>query len=294
MKILLLGSSGFVGHNIYNYLTSKHKLFVTSRTGSHFTESAIEFDIINHSTWDNLTSIKPDVVINALAYGVIKNETDLEAMYKVNYFEMTNLYEFLREQNSSLQWIQIGTAFEYDLFANAINEDTPCVPLTHYGISKLMFSQFLFGRKATEPFHLLRPFAMFGPYEDDSKIIPALINAQIQKKPLKLSNGDQQRDYIFVENIGILIDKLITNPLKYPKLINLGSGETLNLRQIGEIILELLKEKNCDYWCWGAIPKRFGEAECFYSNSILANEIIGTDFISQEMGIKLTLDYYKN
>lgn len=294
MNILLLGSSGFVGRNIFNFLQTKHNLIVTSRTGKHFFDKFVEFDLLKPTTWENLNNIKVDAVINALAYGVIKHETDIETMYKVNYFEMIKLYELLRQNNSALHWIQIGTAFEYDLFVNAIDENSACVPLTHYGISKLMFSNYLFGRKLDENFHLLRPFAMFGPFEDDSKIIPALIQAQLHNKSLALSTGNQQRDYIYVENISILIEKILEQPQKFVKLINLGSGTKLTLQQIGYYILNNINEKKQELWQWGTLPKRFGEPESFFSNSTIAMKIIDKQFINQEEGIKRTVQFFVN
>src|SRR5690348_10594729 len=113
MKILILGSTGFVGRNLTELLSPHFTVFKAAR--KPLDSSHTYFDLTDRNTWKATTELNPDVIINAAAYGVIKHENDLAAMYEVNYLLMAEFYDFLKARKSTAFWLQIGTAFEYDL-----------------------------------------------------------------------------------------------------------------------------------------------------------------------------------
>ena len=180
---------------------------------------------------------------------------------------MSDFYNYILSKNSNLYWIQIGTAFEYDLTQIAINEKSTCNPKTHYGISKLMMSNFLLNK--SNNFIILRPFGMFGKFEDTSKFFPALIKAQKFKQSINLSDGLQCRDYIFVEDFIAFLKTLITkiNSSDLPKVINIGSNQSKSLREYSNYLIPYIPFFDNKFWNWGQISFRENESFNFYSNS---------------------------
>ena len=273
MKILVLGSTGFAGKNISECISDQLTVINASRSFSNSEkENEIYFDFFNKNSWINIVHASPDIIINAAAYGVIKNEIDNEVMYQTNYFLPSNLFDYLISQNCKPFWIQLGTAFEYDLSLNAITEQSACLPRTHYGISKLMMSKYLLDKAEQKNFSIIRPFGMFGKYEDESKFFPFLINAQKNKTPVNLSAGTQKRDYIFVKDLGRFINKIIVeNRLaSLPEILNVGRCEAISFLDYASELKNVLPDYDSIMWNWGEINFRTDESQSFYSASKIA------------------------
>ena len=291
-KVVVLGATGFLGRNVFELLKSANLAIGTSRSKND--DALLYLDITDELTWNNLLSYSPDIVINAIGYGVVKHETNIELVYQVNYFMASRLHEMIRAVNPSLIWIQIGTAFEYDLSVAEITEQSACVPRTHYGISKLMMTNYLLNKDPDNAV-ILRPFAMFGPHEDSSKIIPTLILSQLKKAEVVLSTGTQERDYCYVKDVAAFIQMIIESeaPNKYRQITNLGSGKPISLRALSGCIAGQLSVSDEALWQWGKLPQRQGESEIFFNASEKA-EALGFVHTSFEIALAETIKYYVN
>ena len=291
MKILVLGSTGFVGRNLCDILASQHKIIKTSRNQSD--SSFINFDLLEIDSWQKVIDTNPDVIINAAAYGVVKNELDLEMMYNINYFRIIDFYDALKRKLNFF-WVQLGTAFEYDLSkVGGLTERSPCLPRTHYGISKLMFSNFLLENAPQNQFSIFRPFGMFGKYEDKTKFFPMLIRAQRTGEAVQLSAGNQQRDYFYIQDFCTFIGKIIhENKLSaLPNILNLGSGETKSFREYAEILSTVIPHFDESNWQWGKIPLRANESLKFYNSSTQARSLGFKPSGLQQSFLEI-IDYY--
>ena len=295
-KILILGSTGFVGKNLAECLENDFKLIKTCRRkDAPNSNDYIFLDLFNKDSWGRVVEEKPDIVINAAAYGVVKLQQDLETTYNINFFLIQAFYNFLTQNDCHPFWIQIGTAFEYDLSAVTIDENTVCLPQTHYGISKLMMSNFLKAKSRKNNFTILRPFGMFGKYEDDSKFFPMLISSQKNKNKINLSPGTQKRDYVYVKDLGTFIKHLILEKkyFKLPQVINIGSGKAISFKDYASILQCEFSDFDPELWNWGAVSFRQCESEIFYSSSLLAISL-GFKTSSLQESFKETSNYYYN
>jgi nucleoside-diphosphate-sugar epimerase len=291
MKVLILGSSGFVGQNLYEDLNLHFEVYGTRRSKVIDYQSCIQFDLDNESTWENVVVLKPDVIINASGYGVVRTEQDLETMYRVNYLLPASFFDYVVERIKS-RFIQIGTAFEYDLSFERLTEATPCRPKTHYGISKLMMSQYLLNSNAVD-FTILRPFGMFGPYESESKFFPYIITAQNERKPIPLSSGDQIRDYFYVKDLSSFIKELIGKTNLPPKVINIGSNQEKKIKELADVVAECIPCFEEKYWQWGIVKQRSNEAPFFVNSSGLAKSL-GLKITDYRSAFIQTIEYYVN
>ena len=76
LKILILGSSGFVGKNIAECLEGEFTVIKTSRNRAQPGSGFIYFDLFDEESWQDIIDMKPDIVINSAAYGVVKLQQD--------------------------------------------------------------------------------------------------------------------------------------------------------------------------------------------------------------------------
>lgn len=291
-KILVLGSSGFVGHNIHKVLSASFPTIGSSRKEPLAVANDIYFDLEDERTWTNIVNARPDIVINATGYGVVKYQKDWEKLKIINYYQPYRLKNYLDKQLGSFFWIQIGTAFEYDLSLGGLYEDSSTMPLTDYGISKLLFSQFLNDSGKTN-FLILRPFAMFGPHEDASKIIPALILAQKERKQLSLTSGMQQRDYFFVKDIAHFIKCLINRGVYAfgQEVINIGAGSPVAIKTLATKMSLFIPGFDPAYWEWGHIEQRINEGGMFFNASAKSKQFGFTE-TATDVAFMETINYY--
>lgn len=273
-KVLLIGSTGFVGRHIAEAVVGKttFTLYSTTRNPHNTTDTIIYFDFAVLQSWDSIVAIAPDVIINAAGYGVVKEQTSIEETYDVNYRLPIRLVYYLQEKGLNPFWLQIGTAFEYDLSEQKLSEESSCVPLTHYGISKYLCSHFLISSRNKLPYLILRPFAMFGPYESASKLIPYLLTAQKVKQPIPLSNGEQERDYFYVKDLAHFVAGQVLQNLANMngRIFNLGAGRPTSLKQLATELSVFVPDFDTDLWQWGKIPQRENETSVFYNASTQA------------------------
>jgi UDP-glucose 4-epimerase len=268
-KVLLIGGTGFVGRHIKEAFSTSVLLVETTRQAEIATEQIIHFDFANAATWQNVLAFTPDVIINSAGYGVVKEQTNVDIMYDVNYRLPVQLISLLQAQGQFPFWLQIGTAFEYDLEEQYLTESSPCVPLTHYGISKLMCSNFLQSSKNRLPFLIVRPFAMFGPYESASKLLPYLILSQRNAQLIALSDGEQQRDYFYVKDLANFLKKLVQGNLAEltGKIFNVGRGVPMSLKSLAAQLSNFVPGFDPTRWQWGALPQRDNENKLFFNAS---------------------------
>lgn len=294
IKVLILGANGFVGQNLVRVFQSDESidLYSTSRKPE---QGQLLFDILHSSSWQNIAELKPDILIDASGYGVVKNQSDLNTLYQINYLEKREFIDFVFQNVPELFWIQIGTAFEYSLEQEALTEASPCFPKTHYGISKLLFSNYL-QNAYHKRYTILRPFGMFGEGEDLSKFFPLLIQAQKEKRKIDLSDGSQFRDYFYINDLAafiLLVIKMGRLAEIENKVINVGSGKPETIRDLSNIIATQISDFDPHLWNWGAIPQRKGENNIFYNASAKARKL-GFATTALEEAFKHTVNYYYN
>ncbi len=293
-KVLILGANGFVGKNIASVFHNEGKiaLFRTSRAPK---STEVYFDLLQKASWSTIIDINPDFIIDASGYGVVKNQTDLDTLYKVNYLLKREFIDYLFQELPNVFWIQIGTAFEYSLEEEGLTEESGCFPKTHYGISKLLFSAYL-KDVLKERFAIIRPFGMFGEGEDISKFFPMLFDAQKNKVKVDLSDGSQYRDYFYVRDLGSFLLDLILNKNIYradQQVINIGSGRPKTLKELSEVASFHIPNYDPSLWNWGVIPQRLGESKKFYNASDRALQY-GFRLTSLENAFQSTIHHYFN
>ena len=104
------------------------------------------------------------------------------------------------------KFVIIGSCFEYGLSANNyefIPPNAPLLPTLSYPCSKALastaFTQWSLEQNVS--IKILRLFQIYGPGELSSRLWPSLVNAARANKDLKLTKGEQVRDFIHVEDI---------------------------------------------------------------------------------------------
>ena len=212
-KILILGSTGFVGGFLTNQLSKEFKVYSPIRHDLNL----LDFDLVKTYLSKNYF----DVIINCA--GDTNSNTDVfdPKVLNTNVGIFTNFY-LLRSYYG--KFINFGSGAEFDRSKdiNSTEEDLfRSFPLDHYGLSKNITAKII---RDLKDFYHLRLFGVFGPSEPDTRLPKRLLaNSQ-------LSLEDRLFDYFFIEDVLPVVKYCIYQDSVY-KDINLVYQEKIKLSE---------------------------------------------------------------
>ena len=302
--ILVLGASGFVGANLFHFLNQfRNDVFagVPQDKGWRLREiddsKIVKIDIENSNSIDeSLKRINPKTIFNFIAYGAYSFEEDQNKIYKTNLEATINLINILNELNISA-FIHAGSSSEYGLNSNKPLENAECIPNSDYSISKLAITNYInmMGKKFNFPGISLRLYSVYGPLEDESRLMPNLVKLALERKFPSFVNKEVSRDFVYISDV---CNAFVTAALKinkdlYGETFNIGSGNKTTIEDLAIISKKLFKiEKDPEF---GNMQERKWDLTDWYSNPAKANEILEWKAsISIEEGLKKISEWMKS
>jgi CDP-paratose synthetase len=257
LRILLTGGSGFLGSALAVHLQHKgYAVALLLRKSSRLNRLSgmvNDFDIGRFKTDNEITEFihyfRPDVVIHtACSYG--RGGESLVELTDVNIRYGLLIMSAMLNLQKPVTFINTGT-----ILASEVNA---------YALTKNQFTQS--GRfLAVESNGQVRFINvllqhMYGPGDDSSKFISYVLQACKSNEPvLKLTAGDQQRDFIFIEDVVSAYSTLIEQAEKIESVVDIevGSGSAPSIKSVVKSIHRLTKSiTKLDF---GALPYRNNE-----------------------------------
>ncbi len=241
-KLLITGGTGFLGSNLIRSLDfKKYDITVLSKNKSakkKFNKKNIKylfFDISKKAVLKKIKDNKFNYVINFAGNIDHKNK---EQTFKVHYIGLKNLISLL-DKNFLELFIQIGTSLEYGNNKSPQKEKIICRPSSYYGEAKYKSSRYI--EKNLKKYVILRLYQIYGPNQKKDRLIPFVIDQCLRKKKFKCSNGEQVRDFLYVEDLNNLIIKILKTKFKNSKIFNVGSGKPKTVKSLINMIVKKTK-----------------------------------------------------
>ena len=177
-----------------------------------------------------------------------------------------------------------------------MDENHPTDPTTPYAAGKaaadLMVHSFY--KVLGLDISIVRPFNNYGPRQNAQGSLAAIIPATARRiqeggKPIVEGDGEQTRDFIYVEDTVRGLIRAYEKEESRGKIINLGSGK--------DISINTLLQGICDYMSytgeWEHRPARTSDVRNLCADSKRARELLGfKPQIDFEDGIIKTLNWY--
>jgi nucleoside-diphosphate-sugar epimerase len=249
MKILITGSTGFVGRNLVPILIENgHEILEVTRSTKKskilygFQTSKIKITN-NHEKFKNkIIDFQPDVVIHLASY--LSSSDDYETMKNLidsNIIFLSRLLDAISKVNLKL-FINTGTFAEYKTGAKNVLE-----PAYLYAATKTASRSFVNYYSKTFNFKELTviPYTIYGGEDSQKKIIDYFYDSIRSKKKLDFSLGFQKLDFIHVSDIVKLFNHLIDNfdSISNKSVIYAGTGVGTSLRDLANLIEKLTQKK---------------------------------------------------
>ena len=170
-------------------------------------------------------------------------------------------------------------------------------PLSPYAIGKLAGE--MYARAFTQLYNLstisLRYFNVFGPRQDPTTqyagVIAKFMTCAIEGKPYPVyGDGEQSRDFTYVENVVNANILAAERPIEGAPLINIAYGERTTLNQIIRLLNELTGQNLPAQYG----PERAGDVRHSHADVTLAGKLLGYEpMVNVREGLKRTLEWYR-
>lgn len=285
MLVIILGGSGFIGQNLCNYLldidsdidiiiTTRKKMISHTRRVVYCHHEEIFTYLSNY--------VGRVVIINLVVEYDRGNNNQLNAI-EANLLLPLKIIENLDKG-------------EVDLFINIDTFSRECVhyedPLFNYSITKGMFASTLRNYSSKIDITNLKLFHVFGEYDNKNKFIPFIINSFLSEiRDLNLTTCDQKRDFIYVNDICKVINKLLRSNNKGYKSLDIGSGKLYSLKYVVETLHQYALTKG-----YGESTKiNYGTIKKYNIEppEIVAINIIDVDYTPLKSALLKTFDFYE-
>lgn len=229
-KILVTGSKGFVGRELLFQMKQKdYELIEIGNT--KFT---------NLCDWEVVKKIpKVDVIIHLAAKSFVPDSfKNPLKFYNNNILSTLNILEKAKMDNAKV--VFLSTYVYGNPSYLPIDESHKTEPLNPYTQSKLICEDLCsaYFRDFKVPITILRPFNIYGINQNKNFIIPTIIS-QVNNKEIKLNSSNTKRDFIFISDIVDVIIKIVDLDSKLLNIYNLGSGQSVSIKEVVEKILKL-------------------------------------------------------
>ena len=296
-KILIVGGTGFIGYHL-----AKKCLSLNWSVDSVSTKFPLEkrklskvnyiiFDISKKKNFYKKLYSNYDYVVNLAGY---VDHSDKKKTMQSHFNGCKNLSTFFIDKNIK-KFIQIGSSIEYGKLKSPQRENKKNLQKTYsiYGKAKLLSTRFVLTlcKKYNFPATILRLYLVYGPSQDQNRLIPITIINAIQNKKFDCSDGLQLRDFTYIDDVVDAIIKTLKNRFSSGQIINIGQGKPISVKKVINKICELL---NCGKPQFGKIKLRKDEIKNLFPSIVKAKKILNwKPKIEIILGLKKTINYYK-
>lgn len=297
-KILITGGTGFIGYNLAKKCL-KLNWSVTSLSSKKPKKlrklkkvNYLICDISDRKKLKKKIKTNYDYVVNLAGY--VDHSHKLKTM-KSHYNGCKNISSLFLKTKIK-KFIQIGSCVEYGKISSPQKENDHNKHKTYsvYGLSKLLSTKFLLKlkKKFDFPVSILRLYLVYGPNQDENRVVPITIKNAMRDNNFDCSSGLQFRDFLYIDDLIEAILKILKNKKSTGEIFNIGSGKPIKVKSL---ILKICKIIGHGKPKFGIIKFRKDEIKMLYPSIKKAKRILGwKPLVNINLGIKKTIRYYKN
>jgi nucleoside-diphosphate-sugar epimerase len=227
-KVLVTGSTGFVGKNLAKYLQSDYNIIKLAGR-----------DISNIN---NLSYSQAIIHLAGKAHD-LQHVANPDEYYQVNFELTKRLYDaFLKSDAEKFIFVSSVKA-SADTVNGILTEETIPNPHTHYGKSKLMAEQYIQSQSlpAGKSYYILRPCMIHGPgNKGNLNLLYQMVKRTI---PYPLAAFDNKRSFLSVENLCFIISEIILRNDIPGGIYHVADDEVLSTNQVVSILSSSLNKR---------------------------------------------------
>lgn len=275
-RVLVTGANGYIGRHVVEELLKRSYEVIAS----DFLYDDVNPDALhcNAEIFSGSKTIfeetgSPDICIHlAWRDGFVHNS----AQHMLN---LSKHYEFINNmvEGGCENIAVMGTMHEVGYWEGAITGDTPCSPLSQYGVAKnaLRESLMLYSQQKKFNLYWLRAYYILGDDIKNHSIFTKILEAaRCGEKEFPFTSGKNQFDFISVDELAKRIVAASVQE-KYTGIINVCIGKPISL---AEQVEKFIRENNLDIKLkYGAFPDRKYDSPVVYGDNTIIEDILAQE-----------------
>ncbi len=306
MRVLVTGGTGFIGTNLVKELIRlghEVSLFVRPSYNhtrvANFGKDLHDIYIADFTDYEAIIECvlecEPEWVFNLSSYGVHPNETDVTTTLSTNYWNVERLLQACVDVGSVKSFVHTGSCLEYGTVNEPTTEGHPLVANTVYGKSKALASKIVADMSIKHDFNAVtaRLYAVYGPYEAKTRLIPKLIEYGSREQFPPLVSPDTARDFVYVDDVvnALILVAKSTN-LPRGSAYNITSEAQTTIRELTGLVGNLMQFTAVPEW--GSMPAKQWDTNVWVGDgSKIYDELDWYPKINLVNGLQKTIDWWK-
>lgn len=228
MKILITGSTGFVGANLAEYLKLHHDL------------NPLSVRYFRNQTFN----IEEDVIIHLAGKAHdLRKVACPQDYYESNYELTKQLFNAFLISDATVFIFMSTVKAVADEVKGVLLEDEVPNPKTHYGISKNKAEQYILEQKLPQEkrVFIIRPCMIHGPGNKGN--LNLLYNIVKKGIPYPLASFENQRSFLSIDNLNFMINAILSDKKILSGVYNFADDDAISTNRLVEIIAEVSGKK---------------------------------------------------
>lgn len=277
-KILITGANGYIGSHVLSELLKIYPAQDLTAIDFRNTNIPLEvnyinFDILNNAKNPELFKLlgNPEICIH-LAW-----QDGFNHASEKHIDSLSAHYHFLKNliDNDCRSISVMGTMHEVGYYEGCVDEETPCFPLSLYGIAKNSLRQMLLAYIDNKAVSLkwLRAFYITGDDDSNKSVFSKIIQlAEEGKTSFPFTDGKNKYDFIDVEVLASqIVHAALQNDIN--GIINCCSGKAVSLKdKVEKFIAKKQLSIRPEY---GVYPSRKYDSPAIWGDTKKINQIMG-------------------
>lgn len=220
MKLLLTGSTGFLGSHLKQHLAAHHEVMAPTHRELDLADPVAVEAYLKQEYFD--------AVIHTAVAGREQVQDQNHSIVDQNLQMFFNLYSN-RDHYTTFISFGSGAEFGLDRDIDRFPEDKllECFPKESYGFSKNIIARTI---RNTDNFYNLRLYSCFHDSEADKRLLKKFIKSVSNDSPFYIDN-DRYVDFIGLDDVAVVVDAVLSGTITDNDL-NIVYSEKLKVSQL--------------------------------------------------------------
>jgi nucleoside-diphosphate-sugar epimerase len=301
---LITGAAGFIGSCLLRKLVgnnAKAHVIVRKETSLWRIKDLLTKSTCHTSDLSDaeeikkiVDKVKPTVIYHLATHGAYSYQNDPNRIIQTNILGTWNLLRATSHIDYDL-FINTGSSSEYGFKRLPMKETDLLEPASYYAVTKCSQTLLCFhiAREEKRPIVTIRPFSVYGPYEEPKRFVPTLMRALRFKEKMSLVSPQISRDMIYIDDVVdayLLVDRLKRFP---GEIFNIGTGIQSSIKATVTTAVKVVGE-DTDFK-WGHMRPRDWDTTRWVADISKAKRLLKwSPKVGLKKGLVLTWEWFRS